>query len=247
MKEVAKTLQISHVLAKRPGQLSGGEAQRVALGRCLIVSPVIFQMDEPLANIDAKLRLGLRTELKQLHKSLGKTFIYVTHDQEEALTMSDRIAVIHDGALQQVGTPDEIYRSPVNKFVADFFGNPPINFIEGEIEKVDDDLVFRAKGMDLTLDHVGKMKIEAVKRRNTMGVRPGDTLVSKEGEGFEAKVSLIQPRGIDKIIILDYRGESPLNTTVEDVFEVEVGDEVKFRFLKERLLFFDESGNRVLT
>lgn len=132
--DVAKLLQIDHLLDRKPSQLSGGQRQRVAMGRALARSPRVFLFDEPLSNLDAKLRVEMRTEIKKLHKRLGTTIVYVTHDQIEAMTLADRIAVMKDGIVQQLGTPNEIYNNPANMFVAGFMGSPPMNFIEVELE-----------------------------------------------------------------------------------------------------------------
>jgi ABC-type sugar transport system ATPase subunit len=131
----ARTIRISSLLEKRPGQCSGGEAQRVALARTIVTNPAVFLMDEPLSSLDAKLRVDMRTELKHLHEQLKATFVYVTHDQAEAMTMAERIVVMRDGYIQQLGGPLEIYRRPANEFVAGFFGIPTMNFIQGERRK----------------------------------------------------------------------------------------------------------------
>src|SRR5262249_19118099 len=133
---VAKTLQIEHLLARRPSQLSGGQRQRVAMGRALVRRPRVFLFDEPLSNLDAKLRVDMRVEIKRLHQQTGTTIVYVTHDQIEAMTLATKIAVLKDGELQQVGTPHEIYNSPANLFVADFMGSPAMNLLEGTVRGV---------------------------------------------------------------------------------------------------------------
>ncbi len=133
VKAAADQLEISHLLERRPHQLSGGQRQRVALGRALVRQPAAFLMDEPLSNLDAALRVSMRTLIKKLHRSMGTTFVYVTHDQAEALTLADRITVMRNGVVQQVDTPDGIYNRPRNRFVAGFLGSPQMNFIEGEI------------------------------------------------------------------------------------------------------------------
>src|SRR5690242_338077 len=130
---VAKTLQIEHLLSRRPSQLSGGQRQRVAMGRALVRQPQVFLFDEPLSNLDAKLRVDMRVEIKRLHQQTGTTIVYVTHDQIEAMTLATKIAVLKDGELQQVGTPYEIYNSPSNLFVADFMGSPAMNLLEGKV------------------------------------------------------------------------------------------------------------------
>src|ERR1700732_1281316 len=133
--EVAKTLQLEHLLKRRPSQLSGGQRQRVAMGRALVREPRVFLFDEPLSNLDAKLRVDMRVEIKRLHQRTGATIVYVTHDQIEAMTLATRIAVLKDGELQQVGAPYEIYNSPANLFVADFMGSPSMNLLEGKVSK----------------------------------------------------------------------------------------------------------------
>src|SRR3954466_13494738 len=132
---VAKTLQIEHLLDRRPSQLSGGQRQRVAMGRALVRQPRVFLFDEPLSNLDAKLRVDMRVEIKRLHQRTGATIVYVTHDQIEAMTLATRIAVLKDGELQQVGTPHEVYNRPVNLFVADFMGSPSMNLLEGRVSR----------------------------------------------------------------------------------------------------------------
>ncbi len=134
---VAKTLQIEHLLNRRPSQLSGGQRQRVAMGRALVRQPQVFLFDEPLSNLDAKLRVDMRVEIKRLHQQTGTTIVYVTHDQIEAMTLATKIAVLKDGELQQVGTPYEIYNSPANLFVADFMGSPAMNLLEGTVRRVE--------------------------------------------------------------------------------------------------------------
>src|SRR6201981_1280695 len=133
---VAKTLQIEHLLSRRPSQLSGGQRQRVAMGRSLVRQPQVFLFDEPLSNLDAKLRVDMRVEIKRLHQQTGTTIVYVTHDQIEAMTLATRIAVLKDGELQQVGSPHEVYNSPTNLFVADFMGSPAMNLLEAKVKGV---------------------------------------------------------------------------------------------------------------
>ena len=144
-------LAISHLLQRRPSQLSGGQRQRVALGRAMVRQPAVFLMDEPLSNLDAALRISMRAEIKHLHTAMQTTFVYVTHDQAEALTLADRIVVMNDGVIQQIGTPDEIYERPRNIFVASFLGNPPINYLPGVIESGDGRVAFRRGEMCVPL------------------------------------------------------------------------------------------------
>src|SRR5258708_20807867 len=174
--EVAKTLQLGHLLKRRPGQLSGGQRQRVAMGRALVRNPQVFLFDEPLSNLDAKLRIDMRTEIKRLHQAMGTTIVYVTHDQIEAMTLATRIAVLKDGVLQQFGTPAEIYNEPVNVFVADFMGSPAMNLVpakgrqEGSRSLV---ALTRADEPDLLLGLSGpSMRIAAESRDVLIGIRP---------------------------------------------------------------------------
>ncbi len=151
VEEAAKILDIAHLLERKPKALSGGQKQRVALGRAIVRNPKVFLLDEPLSNLDAKLRAAMRTELTKLHDKVQTTFIYVTHDQVEAMTMATRIVVMKDGIIQQVDTPQHLYDFPCNKFVAGFIGTPQMNFIDGTITKKDDDLYFNFQGYSLKL------------------------------------------------------------------------------------------------
>ncbi len=182
VQETAKALRIEHLLDRMPRQLSGGERQRVALGRAMVRQPAVFLFDEPLSNLDAKLRLETRHELKRLHQRLQTTMIYVTHDQTEALTLGQRIAVMHDGKLQQLGTPAEIYDRPGNLFVAGFVGSPPMNLMAGELRRVDE-------GVEFYNDHVvtrlpdrrlrDGVAMTAVGVQATLGIRPEDVTISR--------------------------------------------------------------------
>lgn len=165
---------------RKPAQLSGGQRQRVALGRALVLDPEVLLLDEPLSNLDAKLRIKMRTELKRIHKQLKSTIIYVTHDQAEAMTLSDRIVVMKKGELMQIGTPSEIYNNPANKFVAGFIGSPPMNFIEGELIQEEEKYVFKYKTGSFELPYELKSKIkEKIKGQNVViGIRPEDFEIS---------------------------------------------------------------------
>jgi len=157
VEQVAETMHITHLLGKLPAQCSGGEAQRVALARTLVTDPAAFLLDEPLSNLDAKLRKEMRAEIDRLHSTLRKTFIYVTHDQEEAMTLADRIVVMRDGRIEQMGTPMEIYHDPVNQFVATFFGSPSMSLIAGEVRRKAEGPVFVFDGWHVPLEGVGEV------------------------------------------------------------------------------------------
>ena len=177
IKDVAEVLDIGHLLDRKPNALSGGERQRVALGRAMVREPEAFLLDEPLSSLDAKLRAAMRAELVKLHKRLGSTFIYVTHDQAEAMTMGDRIVVMHLGVTQQIDSPKQLYDFPNNLFVAGFIGTPPMNFIDGIVQKVDDKFFFAVEDSLIPLlpermDYVKLAKYEG--KDVAMGVRPED-------------------------------------------------------------------------
>ena len=202
--EVSKLLQIAHLLDRKPGELSGGQRQRVAMGRALARSPRVFLFDEPLSNLDAKLRVEMRTEIKKLHQRLGTTIVYVTHDQVEAMTLADRIAVMRDGEVQQLGTPSEIYNEPANKFVAGFMGSPPMNFIDCQV--VDNGLLITAQSDQI---HLSVPAFEALKGRRDviLGLRPEMITepkpVADESwvQSFKMGVDVVEPMGADTMAI----------------------------------------------
>ena len=232
---VAETFKIAHLLAKRPGQCSGGEAQRVALARTTITDPDVLLLDEPLSSLDAKLRVEMRTELKQLHERLKSTFIYVTHDQAEAMTMADRIAVMRGGRIEQIGTPLEIYRRPANLFVATFFGTPTMNVIAGQISR-DGTYHFRAAELDIELPEP-IVPAAAVGQRISLGVRSEHVHLGKTG--VPAVVRLTEPLGDETLVFFDYGGDSELVAKTDGDCDLKVGDRIHFSFHPGGVLFFD--------
>lgn len=198
--EAAAAMRITPLLAKKPAQCSGGEAQRVALARTIVTKPSVFLMDEPLSSLDAKLRVEMRTELKRLHGALKATFVYVTHDQAEAMTMADRIVVMDRGLVQQVGPPLGVYGNPASRFVAGFFGVPAMNFIDGAVESNGDGLRFKTVGGVVDLGRRDGARVGQV----TLGVRPEHVRLSTDGDGWPASVSLIEPMGDETLVFLDY-------------------------------------------
>jgi len=238
---VSDTVHVGHLLDKRPATLSGGEAQRVALARTLVVQPSVFLMDEPLSSLDAKLRVEMRTELKHLHAALRSTFVYVTHDQAEAMTMADRIVVMHQGRIQQVGRPLEVYGDPVNRFVAGFFGVPAMNFVEGELRPEPDGARFVAQALRVTLLGHGGGSGPAV-----LGVRPEHVRFADGRESWPATVSLIEPLGDETLLFLDYGGPSSLVAKVDAEEKVALGDHRSFTFRLDRVVLFDgTTGGRI--
>jgi len=216
------------VLTRRPAQLSGGQRQRVALGRAIVREPKVFLFDEPLSNLDAKLRVETRAELARLHRRLGATVVYVTHDQEEAMTLGWRVSVMRDGFLQQVAPPMELYRRPANRFVAEFVGSPGMNFLPGETVAV----AVGAPGAGLTL-----------------GVRPHDVALVPEGTGdLDAWVDVVESRGSELLVYLRL-GKSGDGAELRVVAppEPEVQEErvVGVKFDRTRLHWFEASGARV--
>lgn len=202
--EVAKILHVDHLLDRETVNLSGGEMQRVALGRAMVRTPRVFLMDEPLSNLDAKLREEMRRELSRLHFDMGSTFFYVTHDQVEAMTMGDRVAVLNEGNILQIGTPDEIYNSPKNIFVAHFVGSPTINLINARISG--DTLVSEKKEIVLHLTNKQKDGLKNYNKREVVvGIRPEDIEISRQGGGdnsFKCKVYFTQSMGAEDILNL---------------------------------------------
>ena len=194
IQEVAAMLQIEHLLDRRPAQLSGGQRQRVAMGRALARDPQLFLFDEPLSNLDAKLRVEMRAEIKRLHHVSGITSVYVTHDQIEAMTLGSRIAVMKDGVLQQIGTPDEIYRRPVNTYVAGFIGSPTMNFIAGKVETAgaQGKFVFEGGSLDLPCPNLPAI---------TLGQRPEHIHLSDDAP-WRGEVILVEPTGADTYVVL---------------------------------------------
>jgi multiple sugar transport system ATP-binding protein len=247
VQQVAKLLGIERFLDRRPAQLSGGQRQRVALGRALVRNATVFLMDEPLSNLDALLRVNTRTEIKRLQRELGKTTIFVTHDQEEAMVLSDRIAIMRDGVLQQYSTPEETYNAPVNTFVAGFIGSPRMNFIKGTLTASNGQAVLNAGSLTLSVPgERAKAIAGAASRDIALGVRPEHLELGAPAPGTTvARVELIEPVG--PVTYLDLAlGDRSLRASVTGSQRFTVGQEVAVGFAADSLHFFDgQSGNRV--
>ncbi len=210
VRDAAGILGLAEVLDRKPKQLSGGQRQRVAVGRAIVRKPQVFLFDEPLSNLDAKLRVQMRTEISKLHNRLGTTMIYVTHDQVEAMTMGDRIVVLRDGEVQQIAAPLELYQQPANRFVAGFIGSPAMNFVSGELTRQGTGLEFSADGgvFDLPLPADAATQLEdAIGRRVVMGVRPEHVTVPADAGGSSPlasigswKVDVVEPMGNEVIL-----------------------------------------------
>jgi lactose/L-arabinose transport system ATP-binding protein len=241
---VAEMVHISHLLDKMPGQCSGGEAQRVALARTLVTQPSTFLLDEPLSSLDAKLRRELRAECDRLHQALKRTFIYVTHDQEEAMTLADRIVVMRAGEIVQVGTPMEIYSDPVNYFVADFFGSPSMNLLAGEIVRTNGIGRFRGAGVELALPDRFNSAHSGVA---TLGIRPEHVGVTLGGNGDVAlAVRLVEPLGRDTLLYFDAGTDRAFVAVSKglDMADMKVGARMALSLDPRRLYLFDADGRR---
>jgi ABC-type sugar transport system ATPase subunit len=231
VEDVAERLGLRELLFRKPRELSGGQRQRVALGRAIVRRPAVFLLDEPLSNLDARLRVDMRAELKKLHRELGITVVYVTHDQAEAMALSDRIAVINEGKIQQTGTPEEIYKRPANLFVATFIGSHPMNILTTNIVKKSP-LSLSINSTVLELPFEFKDKEERV----LLGIRPEDVMIVDENEDLEAEVELIENEGAFKLV--DFISEGiKFRARVEKM--VKVGQKLKIKFPPEHLHFFN--------
>ncbi len=256
VKWAAEMLGIAELLHRKPRQLSGGQRQRVALGRSVVREPACFLLDEPLSNLDAQLRVTMRGELKRLHLELKRTFIYVTHDQAEALTMSDRIAVISDGRLQQYGPPDEIYNRPRNVFVAGFMGSPTMNLIRGDIVVGEGLPRFSAAGLDQPLPtRLAAGAQRAQGRSAFLGIRPESIVV--RGDGIDAAphgatwitapVYIQEPLGSDQFLTLDI-GDTRVKVRASPDLTIRAGDTVEVAFDPDKLHLFDgETGTALVS
>ena len=210
VKQAAGILSISELLHRRPGQLSGGQRQRVAMGRAIVRNAKVFLFDEPLSNLDAKLRITMRTEIKKIHQRIKTTTIYVTHDQVEAMTLADRIVVMNAGKIEQIGSPQELYEHPRTKFVAGFIGSPSMNFVSCRLERVDGHLKLKfANGMIWPIPNLNEAKYAAwINHDMILGVRPEHITekrahTSLEQLDFKAKVDLLEPMGNDTMVYID--------------------------------------------
>ena len=233
---VADMLAIKHLLPRRPGQLSGGEQQRVALARAIVREPRVFLMDEPLSNLDAKLRVHTRTELKTLQRELGTTMVFVTHDQAEAMSLATRIAILDAGELQQIGTPDEVYDRPANIFVAEFIGSPPMNLLH--VTRDGDTLVAEG-GWRLPMPRVGSVPSAGL----TVGLRPEAIVVGDAGQATE--VVAVEPLGSE--VIVDVRlGGKTVKVRAAPTLRPQPGTTVRISAIPGGVRLFDRSSGNAL-
>ncbi|OLP54941.1 sugar ABC transporter ATP-binding protein [Rhizobium rhizosphaerae] len=248
--KVAKVLQIGHLLDRKPSQLSGGQRQRVAMGRALVRDPKLFLFDEPLSNLDAKLRVDMRTEIKRLHQTTGKTIVYVTHDQIEAMTLATKIAVMKEGIVQQFGTPAEIYNNPANMFVADFMGSPAMNLLSGRITRADDGLAValeRAGGEAIRLPvAAAQAALAQYENRDVVfGIRP-EALTDPEGADRNASalaendclIEVVEPAGSDTFAVTKLGGREVVARLRADA-RIRAGEMARLAFNLDKAVFFD--------
>ena len=251
VQKAAEVLDIKHLLDRKPSDMSGGQRQRVALGRALVRDPKVFLLDEPLSNLDAKLRASMRSEIVKLHKRVKTTFVYVTHDQIEAMTMGDRIVVMKDGIIQQVGSPSEIYDNPLNTFVAGFIGTPQMNFFE---------VTFKAgaKNVSITLPNKKELSlplkelrdiqdeyIDGEEKELVLGVRGEHITFGKEG--IDATVSFVEILGNTTNVLCKLDGsDEEFNVTVQERSELSAGDKVKVSFLGKNIHLFDKETGKTI-
>ena len=248
VREAAKVLDIEHLLKRKPRALSGGQRQRVALGRAMVRSPSVFLLDEPLSNLDAKLRTNMRTEIKKLHRRLGTTFIYVTHDQTEAMTMGDRIVVMKDGVIQQVDSPQNLYKHPQNMFVAGFIGSPQMNFLDATVLKRDGKLVLSLADneLDITDPFESRKEITGyLDKPVKLGIRPEDVTVDSKfiknnpDKVLTAKLEVSELMGSESYLYLDYSGQK-LTARVDA--DSTTNETVELGILTDRLHLFDPNS-----
>lgn len=248
VRKAAQLLEIEDLLSRKPKALSGGQRQRIALGRAMVRNPKIFLLDEPLANLDAKLRVRARVELKELQQRLGVTAIFVTHDQVEAMTIGDRIAVMNEGRLEQIGTPNELYHHPQNRFVAGFIGSPAMNMLDGRLEKKNGTLLFHLKhGRYELFGKVRELSNETALSEVTLGIRPENVVITKESKrnSLEATVIHIELTGKEFNVHLNMGG-STLIVIRESIQDLGTGDKVWLSFEEEKIHVFDRKSGKAL-
>ncbi len=248
VEEAARILDIEHLLDRKPKALSGGQRQRVALGRAIVREPKVFLMDEPLSNLDAKLRVQMRAEIGKLHKKLGTTVIYVTHDQTEAMTMGSRIAVMKDGYLQQCDTPTNLYDEPVNTFVAGFIGSPQMNFVNATVEKSGEEVILKGNGFEITLPEgkAAKADLSAYNGKEVIvGIRPEHIyddeahISTMAGSVVDVDVELTEMMGSETYLYIKLAGISMISR-VNRRSTAQAGDKIKVAIDANKIHLFDK-------
>ena len=262
VRDIAQMLHIEHLLMRTPNQLSGGETQRVGLGRAMVRRPQVFLMDEPISNLDAKLRTEMRAEIRWRQRDLGTTTFYVTHDQIEAMSMADRIAVLEAGKIQQLGTPSDIYNHPANLFVAGFIGNPSMNCIPSDISRSNGELrltlandIGDGNMVTIQSERIAKVLNDSNPNRSVVfGTHPEDVIISYQpvSNAFQAEVYSVEPLGAETIVELTLGTDAAGTHTILKActapnFEAEIGQHLYVTFVADRMHFFDKvTGNAFL-
>ena len=252
IKGVADMLQISHLLDRKPSQLSGGQRQRVAMGRALVRNPKLFLFDEPLSNLDAKLRVDMRTEIKRLHHRMKTTIVYVTHDQIEAMTLATKIAVLKDGVLQQFGTPAEIYNNPANMFVADFMGSPAMNLLSATVKQAADglsvSLAREGAPLELPIAQANGALAASAGKEVVFGIRP-EALTDPDGADRNARalaegdclIEVVEPAGSDTFAVTKL-GQKEVVARLRADARIEAGQTARLAFNLDKAVFFDPAS-----
>lgn len=246
IEKTAKILDIEQLLTRKPKQLSGGQRQRVALGRAIVRKPEVFLMDEPLSNLDAKLRVQMRAELIKLHNDLQTTFVYVTHDQTEAMTMGSRICVMNDGIIQQVAEPKVIYNHPANMFVASFIGAPQMNFLQGTLTEKAGKIVAQIDGFEVVLNDAASAKVKAgnyIGKEVVVGVRPEDIKIVGENEGLNVKVEVTELLGSDLNVYFSFKGRQYIAKADAHV-ELHFNQNIFVAFDMDKIHLFDKETEK---
>ncbi len=246
IEKAAKILGIEQLLDRKPKQLSGGQRQRVALGRAIVRKPEVFLMDEPLSNLDAKLRVQMRAELIKLHKDLETTFIYVTHDQTEAMTMGTRICVMSEGKIQQVADPKTIYNAPANMFVAGFIGAPQMNFLDGQLVEKNGKIFAEIDGTEIEIHAESARKVKErgyLNKEVVVGVRPEDIKIVDEGHGLKVKVEVTELLGSDLNVYFTFRGRQYIAKADGNV-ELEFNQDLHISFDTAKIHLFDKETEK---
>ena len=252
VKEAAKILDLTQLLDRKPKALSGGQRQRVAMGRAIVRNPKVFLMDEPLSNLDAKLRVQMRIGIAKLHQRLGTTIIYVTHDQTEAMTLGTRIVVMKDGVVQQVDTPQNLYEKPGNLFVAGFMGSPQMNFLDAVVKVNGSNVSLELAGQSIPLPAAKAQKLMGYNGKTvTMGIRPEDVYddddaLSKAKVTFSSTIRVYELLGAEVFLYFDL-GEFPITARVDPRTTARPGDNVKFTFDVDKIHVFDKETEQTIT
>jgi len=243
VEEVAVICDIKEYLERYPSQLSGGQRQRVAVARAIAVKPKLFLMDEPLSNLDAKLRVSMRTDLKRIHNDLGSTSIFVTHDQSEALSLADRIVVMNDGVIEQIGTPNEIYHTPKSMFVAQFIGSPPANFFDVAVSVEGDKVILSEESFKFTVKKELEKKLKEYDGKQIiLAVRPENFTVNKTGL-IDTEIIIVEPQGSHIVINVDVDGKEI--KVVTDKLDLQVGQKIKLGLTDKYIVFDKDTTNRI--